>query len=143
MIISAAPFLVPQHEHDVDWAIATVVPLIFLTALLPEIPDAPDTPDGKGKSGREFQYTMRGFTILAGFAALVITFLQLAGEETTRGTISGMILLVVTIIFAICSMAWPIVIGMGQVGLTTVTVLLLAIVIPIAIIIAILALLPD
>jgi hypothetical protein len=106
MVLSGAPFLVPQHEHDVDLAIATIIPLIFLTALLPELSDDP--------RGKQFQYVMRALMIVAGFAALVTAFLQLAGQETTVGTISAMVLLLITSIFAICVMAWPIVVGMGK-----------------------------
>src|SRR5215469_9988044 len=115
MVLSGAPFIVPQHEHDVDLAIATIIPLIFLTTLLPDISGDP--------KGKRFQYIMRGLTIVVGFAALVTAFLQLAGKETTEGTISLMALLLITSIFAICAMAWPIVVGIGIVGLRALMIL--------------------
>jgi hypothetical protein len=105
MMLSVAPFIVPQHEHDVDLAAATVIPLIFLTTLLPNAPDDP--------KGKRFQYATRGLTVVAGFAALVTAFLQLAGEETIAGTTAIMVLLLVTSFFAICAMAGPIVTGIG------------------------------
>ncbi|MGA2830921.1 MAG: hypothetical protein ABSF03_32955 [Streptosporangiaceae bacterium] len=110
MILASAPLIVPGHEHDVDLAIATVVPLIFLTVLLPEI--------SEGAQAKQFQFAMRGLAITAGFSALVVAFLQLAGKQTTVGTISGMILLLATGIFALISMAWPIIKGVGRFAAT-------------------------
>jgi hypothetical protein len=106
MIISGAPFIVPQHEHDVDLAIATVVPLIFLTTLQPDVSGEMQV--------KQLQYAMRAFAIITGFAALIMAFLQLAGEETVAGTVSGMILLLASALCAVCGMAWPIVVGLGR-----------------------------
>jgi hypothetical protein len=107
MVLSGAPFIIPSHESAVDVAGAAIIPLIFLTALLPDTPDDP--------KGRRFQSAMRGLTIVVGFTALVIAFLQLAGEETLAGTKTLMFLLLVTSISAICAMAWPIVKGIGKI----------------------------
>ncbi len=104
MVLSGAPFIVPQNEHDVDLAVATVIPLIFLTTLLPDISD----------DRKRFQYVMRGLTIVAGFSALVTAFLQLAGEGTTAGTISVLSPVLIASVCAIFAMAWPIVVGMGK-----------------------------
>ena len=104
-----------EHQHEVDLAIATIVPLIFLTALLPE---APDDPKNKGQ-----QYFAQGFTIVFGTAALVVAFLQLAGEQTKNGTALGLILLGATVLSAICAMAWRI---MLQIGLIAYDILVVA-----------------
>jgi hypothetical protein len=98
--LTSAPFIVPSHEHDVAFAIVTVTPLIFLTVLLPEIPPA--------LKARQLQYVTRGFTILFGFAAGVVSFLQLAGQSTRTGTIAGLVLIGMAAIFAALGMAWPI-----------------------------------
>jgi hypothetical protein len=57
---------------------------------------------------------MRAFTIITGFAAFIVAFLQLAGEETATGTVSGMVLLLASALCAVCGMAWPLVVGLGR-----------------------------
>ena len=108
MNLTSAPFIVPGHEHDVALATTAVVPLIILTVLLPEIPD--------DLRGRQFQYMMRGFTIVFGFSAGVTAFLQLAGESTRAGTITVLILLGLTALFAIFAMAWPVLRELATIG---------------------------
>ena len=98
MNLAGAPFIIADHNHEVDLAIATIVPLIFLTALLPEAPDK--------EKDKQWQYAAQALTIVFGVPALAVAFLQLAGKQTNRGTELGLILLGATALFAICAMAW-------------------------------------
>ena len=100
MHVTSAPFIVPSHEHDVVFTVATVTPLIFLTVLLPEIP--------RNLKAKQLQYVTRGFAIIFGFSAMTVSFLQLAGESTKAGTITALGLLGATALSAACGMAWPI-----------------------------------
>jgi len=121
MNLAGAPFIVAEHEHEVDLAIATVIPLIFLTALLAEAPN-----DDKNKRLQTFA---QGFTIVFGATALVVAFLQLAGEQTKTGTALGLALLGATVLSAICAMAWRIVLQIGQMAADILAAALAAIVI--------------
>lgn len=123
MILSGAPFIVKSGEHDVDFVAATVIPLIFLTALL--APDIPDDP--KLKQLKQLQYVMRGLTIIAGFATMIVAFLQLAGDQTTAGTISVLVLLLITSIFTILAMASSIVASITKFAIHTFLIIVLMI----------------